>query len=129
MKHRMFCLSLSGVLMAFQACAADGLLAPTADTVWPQWQVRIGLQTGTVSPLSLSTAFGGIRVGLGQASAAWQNGLALTAGLDLVADRLGPVTNRAVFGYEGNDGVQREARDPRDLRLSPLLQLGVRYTF
>ncbi len=123
MKYRMFCLGLSGALMALQASAADGLQTPAADTVWPQWQVRIGLQTGNVSPLSLSTGFGGMRLGLGQASAAWQNGLALTAGLGLVADKLGTGANRAVFGYEGNEGL------PRDARLSPLLQLGVRYTF
>lgn len=123
MKYRMFCLGLSGALMAWQACAADGLQAPAADTVWPQWKVRIGLQTGNVSPLLLTTGFGGVRIGLGQASAAWQNGLALTAGLGLVADRLGTYSSRGLFGYEGSDG------SPRDVRLSPLLQLGVRYTF
>ncbi len=123
MKYRTFCLGWSIALMALQASAADGLQAPAAGTVWPQWQVRIGLQTGNVSPLSMSTAFGGTRFGLGQASAAWRNGLALTADLGLVAERLGTGNNRAIFGYEGNDGL------PRDARLSPLLKLGVRYTF
>ena len=123
MNYRSICLGLWAASVALQAGAADGLQAPAADTVWPQWQVRIGLQTGNVSPLSLSAPFGGTRLGLGQASAAWQNGLALTAGLGLVADRLGASNSRAVFGNEANDGL------PRDARLSPLLQLGVRYTF
>jgi hypothetical protein len=123
MNHRSICLGLSAACLALQVCAADGLQAPAADTVWPQWQVRIGLQTGHASPLSLSTAFGGTGLGLGQASAAWQNGLALTADLGLVAERLSTGNRRAVFGLEASDGLLRDAR------LSPLLQLGVRYTF
>lgn len=123
MNIRSICLVLWLAAGAVQAGAADGLQAPAAGRVWPQWQVRIGLQTGNVSPLALAAAFGGTRVGLGQASAAWQNGLALAAGLGLVADRWGTGNSRAVFGYDGNDGA------PRDARLSPLLQLGVRYTF
>lgn len=31
--------------------SADGLTAPTADTLWPQWRARIALQTSTISPL------------------------------------------------------------------------------
>jgi hypothetical protein len=123
MYHRSICLGLSGACLALRVCAADGLHAPAADTVWPQWQVRIGLQTGHASPLSLSTGFGGSGPGLGQASAAWQNGLALTADLGLVTERLNTGNGRAVFGHEGRDKV------PGDARLSPLLQMGVRYTF
>jgi hypothetical protein len=123
MKYRSICLLLWAALQGAQAGAADGLQAPTADAVWPQWQVRMGLQTGPLSPLSMRTAFGGIRLGLGQASAAWQNGVALTADLGLVGEGLGTGQRSALFGDEG------VARLPREPRLSPLLQLGVRYTF
>ncbi len=123
MKFQRMVLGWSLALLGLPACAADGLRAPAADTVWPQWQVGIGLQTGPLLPLSLSTAFGSTRLGLGQARAAWSNGLALTADLGLVAERLGTGNSRAIFGYEGPDAL------PRDVRLSPLLQLGVRYSF
>jgi len=125
MTFRTICLGLSGVLIGLQACAADGLQAPTPDSFWPQWQVRIGLQTGHAAPLSLTAPFGPTRLGLGQASAAWQSGLALTADLGLVAERANgaPLTSRVAFGSEGNDTGLRDAR------LAPVLKLGVRYSF
>ena len=125
MTLRTICLGLSGALMALQACAADGLQPPTPDAFWPQWQVRIGLQTGHAAPLSLTAPFGPTRLGLGQASAAWQSGLALTADLGLVAERStgAPLAVRAVLGGEGSDTGLHDAR------LAPLLKLGVRYSF
>ena len=175
--------------------AAGGLVAPAAETVWPQWQARVSLQTATPSPLSLSRqldsgstqrgvqggaifgdyyfatpsfgsfrASGGLMVGsmgglpvssaaagprlglllnsglapnvatgadssnghnntlpylgLGFSGAPWRNGLAISADLGLVAGR-----GSALFGNQGFEGTLRE------LRLSPVLQLGVRYAF
>jgi hypothetical protein len=64
-------------------------------------------------------------LGLGFSSQRGAGGLSLSADLGLVAD---PATlpgglGRALFGVQGADGARRE------LRLSPLLQLGVRYAF
>lgn len=187
-------------LMLFSVAAgvqADGgLVAPAVETVWPQWQARVSLQTAGLSPLGLSRqldgapvqrgvqggaiigdyyfatpsfgsfrASGGLMVGspgglpLGRASASprlgmslsssllphavagpdsgngynhqtqpyfglgfsgapWRNGLAISADLGLVAGR-----GSALFGNQGFEGTVRE------LRLSPVLQLGVRYAF
>lgn len=106
MTLRTICLGLSGALMALQACAADGLQPPTPDTFWPQWQVRIGLQTGHTAPLSLTAPFGPTRLGL-------------------VAERSAgaPLAVRAVLGSEGSDSGLHDAR------LAPGLKLGVRYSF
>jgi hypothetical protein len=57
-------------------------------------------------------------LGLGFSAAPWRNRLAISADLGLVADR-----GSALFGNQGLEGTLRE------LRLSPVLQLGVRYAF
>jgi hypothetical protein len=64
-------------------------------------------------------------LGLGFTGSPWHGGLALTADLGLVAERPGAAGNvgRAVFGNQGLDGALRE------LRLSPVLQLGVSVQF
>jgi hypothetical protein len=175
--------------------ADGGLVAPAAETVWPQWQARVTLQTTSMSPLSLARqldgvssqrgvqggaifgdyyfakpAFGSFRasgglmvgslgglpvsnaaagprlglsvnsgllpyaaagaevgngntstlpyLGLGFSGAPWRNGLAISADLGLVAGH-----GSALFGNQGLEGTVRE------LRLSPVLQLGVRYAF
>jgi len=178
------------------AQAAGGLVAPSADAVWPQWQARLSLHTAGMSALSplrqlddgaaqrgvqggavlgdyyfAKPSFGRFRasggllvgsqagglpvtsaaagprlglslssgvpaqpvpggeaangqshtspyVGLGFSSAPWSNGLAISADLGLVAGR-----GSALFGNQGFEGTLRE------LRLSPVLQLGVRYAF
>lgn len=189
-------LGCCGLLWAFAATvnAADGLVPPAAETLWPQWQARVSLQTSSLSPLisshqldggnaqrglqggavfgdyyfanpsfgsfrasgglmvgslggmPVSSALAGQRLGLslnsglvpavalgvdninnhstlpylglGFTGAPWRNGLAISADLGLVAER-----SRALFGNQGFDGTLRE------LRLSPVLQLGVRYNF
>ena len=178
------------------AQAAGGLVAPSPETVWPQWQARLSLHTASLSPLTLwraldggapqrgvqggallgdyyfakpsfgsfrasggllvgsqvglpgnSTAPSGTRLGLslssvngthggagseaangqhqtspylglGFSGAPWRNGPAISADLGLVAGR-----GSALFGNQGVEGTLRE------LRLSPVLQLGVRYAF
>lgn len=64
-------------------------------------------------------------LGLGFTSAAWRNGLALTAELGVVSERPAGATGlgRALFGNSGLDSALR------DMRLAPVLQLGVRYSF
>jgi len=177
------------------AQAAGGLVAPSPETVWPQWQARLSLHTASLSPLTLwrpldgvagqrgvqggavlgdyyfakpsfgsfrasggllvgsqlglpgNTAAAGTRLGLslsngtgphggtgseaanghnqtspylglGFSGAPWRNGPAISADLGLVAGR-----GSALFGNQGVEGTLRE------LRLSPVLQLGVRYAF
>lgn len=59
-------------------------------------------------------------LGLGFSGALWRNSLAVTADVGLVA---GGSLGKALFGNQGMD------RAWRDLRLAPVVQLGVRYTF
>ena len=198
MKIRSTCLTLAFVAGASCALAADGLVAPAAETVWPQWQARISVQAASVSPLTvsglvdgpnaqrglqgaallgdyyyfrsatlggfrasgglLSGAWGGLPLvngsagprlglsvtgvalplnapygdiatlpylGLGYSSPARGGALSVTADLGLVAGHPGGAVGvgRAIFGNQAMDTALRE------LRVSPVLQLGVRYTF
>ena len=190
-------LSLSFAALPIAVHASDGLLVPAADTLWPQWQARIAVQTAAVSPLGLSRlleggtphgswqggallgdyyfatpSFGSFRasgglmfgstggapllsaavgsrlglalqstgsqptpgaesagtlpyLGLGFTSAAWRRSLSLTADLGWVAEQPSAAAGvgRALFGTQGKENAWRE------LRLSPVLQVGLRYTF
>lgn len=178
------------------AQAAEGLVVPSAETLWPRWQARIAVQAASVSPLAtvnlfdagsaqrgvrggalfgdyyfatpsfgsfrasggvvsgslaglpLASAGAGTRLGLSvsginlplyatghepataspylglgfTSTTLWRSGLSISADIGLVAEHPAPSlgTGRAVFG---NQAMERE------LRLSPLLQLGVRYAF
>lgn len=64
-------------------------------------------------------------LGLGYSGQLWRSGIALSADFGLVAERtvISGSGARALFGNQALDGATRE------LRLSPLLQVGVRYTF
>lgn len=197
MKVRTLSFSLFVAVLPIAAFASDGLVAPPADTLWPQWQARIAVQTAAVSPLGLShlleggppqrgwqggallgdyyfaqPSFGSFRasgglmfgstggaplmsaplgsrlgltlqstgnlpvagaetpgtlpyLGLGFTSAAWWRSLSLTADLGLVAEQPSAAAGvgRALFGTQGKENAWRE------LRLSPVLQVGLRYTF
>ena len=185
------------LLAPLAALAGTGLSPPPADSVWPQWQARISLQTAVVSPLGLSglldgnrqqrswqgasmlgdyyfatpsfgnfRASGGLMVGatggapllstgvgqriglslqslgavsnpgaeqpgavpylgLGYSGSAWRNALSLTADLGWVAEQpsAAATAGRALLGTQGRDSAWRE------LRLSPVLQVGLRYSF
>lgn len=180
------------------AQAAEGLVVPSAETLWPRWQARIAVQAASVSPLATANlfdaghaaqrgvrggalfgdyyfampSFGSFRasggvvsgslaglplanagtgtrlglsvngsslplgafgnnepvtaspyLGLGFTSAAlWRNGLSISADIGLVAEHPTPALggSRSVFGSQAME---------RELRLAPLLQLGVRYAF
>ena len=194
MKTGLACVACAlGALGASAVGAAEGLVAPAADALWPRWQARVAVQTSTASPLSgghfleasaprgvkggavlgdyyFATpsfvsfrASGGVLMGLngglpmtiaapgtrlgvavghfsapvaaagietpaagalpymgfGFSGALWRSSLAVSADIGWVADGVG----RAVFGNQGMDGAVRE------IRLSPVLQLGVRYSF
>ncbi|MBC7940072.1 MAG: hypothetical protein H7Z19_09970 [Chitinophagaceae bacterium] len=178
------------------ACAAEGLLAPSPDSLWLGLRARITVQTAAVSPLSLTgladggqrglqggavlgdyffarPSFGGFRatsgvlmgsqagapllaatagprlglavtsgtntaaglgsenwaatpyLGLGFNSETRSGGLSLSADLGWVAEGVatGGSLDRALLGIQGADSARRE------LRLSPMLQVGVRYAF
>lgn len=66
-------LALTLALCPLAVVAADGLVAPAATELWPQWQARIALQTATVSPVSLSR----VMDGGGSAAQTWQGGALL----------------------------------------------------
>ena len=198
MKVRWIRLAWALLAAAPLAQAADGLVAPAAETLWPRWQARIAVQSASVSPLAVSPlydsgnaqrgvqggalfgdyyfakpSFGSFRasgglvsgslsglpmvnaaagrllglslssssqplngvgldnpgtmpyLGLGFTGSPWHNGLAITADLGLVAERPSAAAGvgRAVFGNQAMDSALRE------MRLSPVLQLGVRYSF
>ena len=195
-------IGLSAALLALMLGTAhagqtgSGLVAPAADTLWPQWQARITVLSASTAPLGLNAAFdtgarglqggailgdyvfaspsfgsfrasGGLMsghlgglpmanttagprlgvsvqssvvpawapgsdapaalpyLGLGFSGAPGGGGLALTADFGLVAERPAAAAGvgRAIFGTQGLD------RSVRELRLSPVMQLGVRYTF
>lgn len=190
-------LSLALALFPLSALAGDGIVAPPASDLWPQWQARVALQTAAVSPVSLSRpldgsapaqswqggavlgdyyfatrSFGSFRasgglmfgstggapllsaaagsrlelllqgagaspagapegtgtlpyLGLGFTSASWSDTLSLTADLGWVAGQPSAAAGvgRALFGNQGKENSWRE------LKLSPVLQLGLRYRF
>lgn len=64
-------------------------------------------------------------LGLGYAGSLWRDRVALTADLGLVSERPAAASSmgRALFGNQGMNQALR------DMRLSPVLQLGMRYTF
>lgn len=175
--------------------AAGGLVAPSAESLWPQWQARVTVYSSTVSPLNpwrwqdgsnspragqggallgdyyfAQPSFGNFRasgglmfgamggaplwqgtasprlglsvqsatavpgaeapgtvpyLGLGFTTAAWRNTLSLSADLGWVAAQPSAIggVGRAIFGNQGWETALR------DIRLAPVLQLGVRYAF
>ena len=89
---------------------------------------RLGwsLQTQGQAPYTGADAPGTVPyLGFGFTGAAWRQSLSITADLGLVAERPGAAgsVGRAIFGNQGMQSALRE------MRLSPLLQLGMRYTF
>ena len=64
-------------------------------------------------------------LGLGYSGSAWRNALSLTADLGWVAEQPSAAASagRALLGTQGRDSAWRE------LRLSPVLQVGLRYSF
>lgn len=190
MNSRWFLASLA--LAATSGHAADGLYASRLDSVWPQWQARVQLQTSSLLPfgggavqeitggavlgdyLLLQQSFGAFRatgglvagslagaplykarlgqamgwsvqgnglqprllavaeapaplpyLGLGFSAAPLGSGFTVSADFGLVSQNPGSSIElgRALLG---NQGVERAFRE---LRLSPMAQLSVRYSF
>jgi hypothetical protein len=180
------------VLVATSSQAADGLSAPALDSLWPQWQARVQLQTASLLPFGAAKAlevkggsvlgdyllvqpsFGVFRatggivlgslsgaplykalpgqapgqsalgnglqptllpvtespqalpyLGLGFSAAPLGSGFSISADFGLVSQSPGSSVElgRALLG---NQGVERAFRE---LRLSPMAQLSVRYSF
>ncbi len=84
-----------------------------------------GLLTGPRSPLTGYATDTSPYLGLGYTGLALKGGWGVTADIGLTLDNLAGSSrgSRALFGNQGYDGTSRE------LRLSPLLQFGVRYAF
>jgi hypothetical protein len=166
MRRRAWCSipALTALALPLAALAGDGLVAPSAETLWPQLQARITVQSGALPPLALSAAldragprasgsaallgdyvfaaarFGSFRAsgglvlghgGWGSEAAASQpylglgfTSLTLLDGLSITAD-LGWVSEqpRALFGNQGAQAALRE------MRIAPVMQLGLRYAF
>ena len=80
-----------------------------------------GLGSASAYDMSATATY----LGLGYTGTVWHSGLALTADLGLVAERAGAAAGlgRALFGNQGAESALR------DMRLSPMLQLGLRYSF
>ena len=184
---------LAGLALAVTSSqAADGLAAPQPDSLWPQWQARVQLQTAPLLPFGeavsqqikggavlgdyvlVQPSFGVLRatggivvgslvgvplykalpgqtpglfpqgnglqprltplgespqalpyLGLGFSAAPLGSGFSMSADFGLVSQNPGSSIDlgRAVLG---NQGVERAFRE---LRLSPMAQLSVRYAF
>lgn len=90
---------------------------------------RLGLAVNSGSGLSYPAANeapGTVPyLGVGFTGAPWRSGLQITADLGMVAEHPGAAAGvgRALFGSQTLDSALRE------MRLSPVLQLGVRYAF
>jgi hypothetical protein len=78
--------------------------------------------TNTANPEAASPS---TYLGVGFSGAAWRSSLAFSADVGLLAERPGAALSagRALLGNQGAQNALRE------LRLSPLLQVGVRYRF
>ncbi len=66
---RRVCLPLTLSLLPLWAIAGNGLVAPTAEMLWPQWQARVALYTATTVPISLTHPLDG-----GMPQRYWQGG-------------------------------------------------------
>lgn len=113
----------SGLLAGPRGLAASGI-APR-----PRGDARLGLsvQSG-VSPMAGDGADGTVPyLGLGYTGLSLKGGWGLTADLGLVAEAPGNAgrVGRALFG----SGSQSWDAALRDMRFSPVLQLGVNYAF
>jgi hypothetical protein len=110
-----------GVMLGAQGGAP--LLGNVGDSRW-----GLSLNSGGLQPLGSSGEFqvgAATYLGLGFTSSGWRNSLAITADVGLMSDRPGAAMGmaRAWLGNQGSDSSLRE------MRLSPVLQLGLRYTF
>lgn len=56
MPHRAALLLIATLLSCAVAHAADGLVAPDSQDLWPQWQARITVASSRLSPVSLMRA-------------------------------------------------------------------------
>jgi hypothetical protein len=89
-------------------------------------RLGLSLQTGGQATVPGADTPGAVPyLGFGFTGATWRQTLSITADLGWVAERPGAAgqVGRALFGNQGMDSALR------DLRVSPVLQLGMRYTF
>ncbi len=85
---------------------------------------ELGGTSGLVGRTDVDAPWATPYLGLGYSGPLWHSGISLSADLGVVAERIdGSGRNRGIFGTQSLDGAVRE------MRVSPLLQLGVRYAF
>ena len=115
-----------GLMVGLQGGAPllDGALAPRSN-------LGLGLNINSGSGLYANPAEASntaTYLGLGYTRLAWHSGLSLTADFGFAAERLVAAAGlgRALFGNQGSNGYESALRE---MRLSPVLQLGLRYTF
>lgn len=112
--------------------ATGGLLAGSRGLAWSTGSAlrpanRFGLSwAGGLSALAVDTTPDPLPyVGLGYTGLSQKGGWGISADLGLVAEHTGGSTrpSRSLFGVQGMDNAVR------DLRLSPVLQVGISYAF
>jgi hypothetical protein len=109
--------------------AANGLAlgygASPVATNLTNWSLALNNSTGSTGTASNEASHTTTYLGLGFSGATWRSSLAFSADLGLLAERPGGAVSagRALLGNQGLENALRE------FRLSPLFQLGVRYTF
>jgi hypothetical protein len=98
---------------------AAGLGSMPAGLINPSAAATVGVSLlGTQVPANPDNALTTPYLGLGFSGALWHNRVSFSADLGLVSER-----PRALFGNQGVDSALR------DMRLSPVMQLGLRYSF
>ena len=114
--------SVGGAPLLFTAVPLDSSAQATAP------RLGVTVLSGSSRMLSAGTAEGTEALpymGLGYSGTLWRDSISLTADLGLVPERAGAASKvrRALFG---NQGMSQALRN---LQLSPVLQLGMRYSF
>lgn len=137
------------------SAAAEGMLAPDGDTIWPSWQTRVMLvdapALGGARNVRRAALLGDYYLSGRSADpkAAWRGGFRATSGLmlDRPGDDFTAVRDTEFWPYVGLGysgligrgnlgfsadlglGVRGWEGAMRRVDLMPMLQLGVRYTF
>ncbi len=119
-----------GLMVGALGAAPISFDAPQARNAGGSAAPRLGLALmGSSAPpwgmLGVESAEPVPYLGLGYSGSLWRDSISLTADLGLVSERPTAAGNvgRALFGNQGMNQALR------DMRLSPVLQLGMRYAF
>ncbi len=114
-----------GVMMGAAGGSALGGLVTSAGNLTPGLGLSVQGRGLAAPSLTTESADPIPYLGLGYSGSLWRDRIALSADLGLVSERPGGAgqVGRALFGNQGMNQALRE------MRLSPVFQLGVRYAF